>query len=318
MKLLLKNEIYYVISPTTTTKYKMSDSKAIYSAEFIIEKGINFSELVLNEEEQFNLLIESVYHEILPKLWLGGSYKPNGRYPNFDLVAQILHIESENPALRGVPRTSQLPVIDKEVGLDSLKMKHADSLWIHQIVREIIDALRSGKTVLVHCQAGVDRSATVVACVIATMYPGIPHGTILNYIRSVRYIAEPKPSYKAWFLNEFQALEVLGVPKPEVLEVPKASKAPKAPDTVESVLLELKEQFPGVREMRTLINDLLTLKADPESNFLGNAETDLQTFIPKNFNFAPFVDRLLSCLGKEELNESFREILTNVIMVQFL
>jgi predicted protein tyrosine phosphatase len=302
-----KNEIYWVIR---TISKKMFYSK-------IVESGKNFAELTLGEGEQFNLLTESKYHEILPGLWLGGSYEPNGQYPKFDLVAQIPHRESENPTLKGIPRTSRLPVIDNEVGLESLKMKCGDNLWIHQIVREIIDALRSGKTVLVHCQAGVDRSATVVACVIATMYPDIPREIILNYIRSIRYIAEPKPSYRAWFLNEFQ---VLGS---EVSEVPKVRKVPKVPDTVELILNELKEQFRNGpndnKDMRQMIDALLTLKTNPEINFLGNeSETVRQSFIPKNFDFAPFVERLFQCITNEKLDESFKEILTNVIMVQFL
>lgn len=127
--------------------------------------------------------------EIIPKLWQGGCRK-GLILPHFiDVVISLYPWERytiEHDAERF-----------ETVMYDSLDQAYDQ---VDTIAKQVNDLLSEGKTVLVHCQAGLNRSSLVVACAL------MAHGyTAKGAIKRIRTFRSPaclcNPSFEKYLLE---------------------------------------------------------------------------------------------------------------------
>ena len=71
------------------------------------------------------------------------------------------------------------------------------------VAEEIVAALRSGKTVVVHCRQGIGRSAMIVAT--ALIAGGLTAETAVNVIRQSRGLDVPETQAQRQWISDFAA-----------------------------------------------------------------------------------------------------------------
>ena len=72
-----------------------------------------------------------------------------------------------------------------------------------QLADQIVEALRSGKTVVVHCRQGIGRSAMMVAAALIT--GGLSAETSVNAIRESRGLEVPETQAQRQWISDFSA-----------------------------------------------------------------------------------------------------------------
>lgn len=150
--------------------------------------------------------------EIVPGLWLAGNYTPEVTH-GFDAKAKAeayaLAIAATNRSTDYVERLKQTCTtyyqIENapgagDVGVGSFSTNNSHSL--KTAISSINEALRKNEKVLVFCQQGADRSATVVIAYLMATY-SLSFEDALIYVRSRRFIAKPNTEYQE-FLKTFE------------------------------------------------------------------------------------------------------------------
>jgi protein-tyrosine phosphatase len=74
---------------------------------------------------------------------------------------------------------------------------------VAELADEIVEALRSGKSVVVHCRQGIGRSATMVAA--ALVAAGVNAETAINTIRQSRGVDVPETEAQRQWISDFAA-----------------------------------------------------------------------------------------------------------------
>ena len=74
---------------------------------------------------------------------------------------------------------------------------------VAQLADQIVEALRSGKTVVVHCRQGIGRSAMMVAAALIT--GGLSAETSVNAIRESRGLEVPETQAQRQWISDFSA-----------------------------------------------------------------------------------------------------------------
>lgn len=97
--------------------------------------------------------------EIVPSLWLGGAGEARELSPG---MAMVVNCTDDQPFWNPAARNFRLSVRDTGEVQESVKLYNMLS---DDVLFETIEAtLNAGQHVLVHCRAGQQRSAAVVAC----------------------------------------------------------------------------------------------------------------------------------------------------------
>ena len=131
--------------------------------------------------------------EVVPGLWLGSRYAAqNPDYLREKRIRAVFNCTKDIPFDTSIPRQYRVPVDDSLQEPDIRNLE----LWSYEIVYKIAHEMRraeaDGTAVLVHCAAGMQRSAASVAMyLIATK--GMTTDQAVTYIQSKRSIAF-KPS----------------------------------------------------------------------------------------------------------------------------
>ena len=127
----------------------------------------------------YNFLGIPKYNEIIPGIWVGdkrGAENPDG----FDVVVNATTIlPFADPSLIN----HRVPVKDNRRLEEFLKM----AKYLPNIVETIHCEHRKGRQILVHCVAGSQRSATIVAAYLMK-YHSMSIDDAINYIKSKRNI----------------------------------------------------------------------------------------------------------------------------------
>ena len=127
--------------------------------------------------------------EVIPGLWLGSRYAAlNGEYLKEKRIRAVFDCTKDIPFHTSIPRQYRVPVDDN---LQPEEIRNLE-LWSYEIVYKIAMEMRraekEGTAVLVHCAAGMQRSAASVAMyLIATK--GMTTDEAIRFIRSKRSIA---------------------------------------------------------------------------------------------------------------------------------
>jgi protein-tyrosine phosphatase len=127
--------------------------------------------------------------EVVPGLWLGSRYAAlNPDYLKEKRIAAVFNCTKDIPFEPVIRRQYRVPVDDN---LQEAEIRNLE-LWSYEVVYKIMAEMRraatEGTAVLVHCAAGMQRSAASVAMyLIATR--GLTTDQAIEYIRSKRSIA---------------------------------------------------------------------------------------------------------------------------------
>lgn len=100
-------------------------------------------------------------HEIIPGLWLGNRYASQDReWIQAKQINAIFNCTKDLPFLHGIPLHMYRVPVDDNLQKEELRnLQH----WSWEIVYKLSKERASGNRVLVHCFAGMQRSAAVVA-----------------------------------------------------------------------------------------------------------------------------------------------------------
>jgi len=130
--------------------------------------------------------------EIIPGLWLGNALASQD--PNFyreKRIEAVFNCTKDLPFLPSVPRKYRLPVHDNLQDEEIRTME----LSSFEVVYKLSLEHRKG-AVLVHCAAGMQRSAAVVAMYLMAKTPGMKVEEAILYIQKRRPIAfTPGPNF---------------------------------------------------------------------------------------------------------------------------
>ena len=134
---------------------------------------------------------QQIANEILPNLWLGNIV--SSQDPNFlkeHGIQAVFNCTKTIPFVNSVPRKYRLPVDDN---LQDDEIRNME-LWSFEVVYKLALELRKGP-VLVHCHAGMQRSACVVAMYLIAK-KSMTTDSAIAYIKARRPIAfTPGPNF---------------------------------------------------------------------------------------------------------------------------
>lgn len=121
--------------------------------------------------------LQDTSHQVAPNLFQGGLNSASVPGPGFDV---IVNVSAHSVRPRGIEKTGALYI---EWGIfDSSAMP--DPTMLHPLVDLIAELLFQGKRVLVHCQAGLNRSGLV--CALTMRARGVPADDAIDSIRKHR------------------------------------------------------------------------------------------------------------------------------------
>ena len=122
---------------------------------------------------------------IIPRLWLGN--KGASMDPEFlkkNNITVVFNCTKDLPFHSSVIKRYRVPVDDNLEPVEINNMR----VWAPEIVYKVLREYRAGHTILVHCFAGMQRSAAVVAMTLIVLTKKSPD-EIMAKIREIRPIA---------------------------------------------------------------------------------------------------------------------------------
>ena len=131
-------------------------------------------------------------HEIIPRLWLGNAKSSmNIDFIKKNNITVVMNCTKDRPFLDNIPVKIRLPVHDnlEEEEIENMRQ------WSFETVYNVLKYYRAGHTILIHCMAGIQRSAAVYAMFLIAyerLYKknmNIHAEDVINYIKERRPIA---------------------------------------------------------------------------------------------------------------------------------
>ena len=133
-------------------------------------------------------------HEIVPGLWLGDrNAASDSKWLQKNNITVVFNVTKDLPFSQVIQKQYRIPIDDN---LQAEEIRNM-SLWSQETVYKLLEEHNKGNKILVHCFAGMQRSAAVVAMyLIATK--GMTWHQAISYIQGIRPIAfRPSPNFKA-------------------------------------------------------------------------------------------------------------------------
>jgi hypothetical protein len=127
--------------------------------------------------------------EVIPGLWLGNRHAAaDAKFAADKKIRAVFNCSKDIPFLEGIPRQYRVPVDDSRQEPDIGNLEKWSFEIVYKISHEMRRAREEGSAVLVHCAAGMQRSAASVAMyLIATQ--NMTADEAMRFIRSKREIA---------------------------------------------------------------------------------------------------------------------------------
>jgi protein tyrosine/serine phosphatase len=138
--------------------------------------------------------------KIIPRIWLGN--KNASMDENFlrqNGIQTVFNCTKDLPFHHTMRRRYRVPVDDN---LEEEEIRNME-LWSFEIIYKLLLEYKQGNTILVHCAAGMQRSAAVVAMFLMVL-TGMKHEDSMMYIKERRPIAFHS---SANFLRSIQGFE---------------------------------------------------------------------------------------------------------------
>jgi protein-tyrosine phosphatase len=131
--------------------------------------------------------MQSDAHEIIPRLWLGNKRAAaNGKWLASNNINVVMNCSKDIPFSEDNPqrRFYRIPIDDSLRDVDINYLSTASEEVAYTLLREY----KSGSIILVHCAAGMQRSAASVAMFLMTLFRW-PAKKAIDYIKGIRPIA---------------------------------------------------------------------------------------------------------------------------------
>lgn len=127
----------------------------------------------------------NIADEIIPRLWLGNAKSSMDEdFIRRNNITVVFNCTKNLPFSPIIPVKYRVPVDDN---LEEEEIRNME-LWSTEIAYKIIYEYMEGNTVLVHCAAGMQRSAASVAFMLIAYYK-MRAGDAMNFIKQKRNIA---------------------------------------------------------------------------------------------------------------------------------
>lgn len=156
----------------------------------------------------------NIADEILPNLWLGNAKASMDQ----DFIVQnniqvVFNCTKNLPFSPIIPVKYRVPVDDN---LEENEIRNME-LWSSEIAYKIIKEYINGKTILVHCAAGMQRSAASIAFMLIA-YKMMNETDAMKYIKERRNIAfYPRANFGRsieYFYKQYQNNILPGIKRP--------------------------------------------------------------------------------------------------------
>lgn len=130
-------------------------------------------------------LVHEIANEILPRLWLGNVRASKDEdFIRENNIQVVFNCTKNLPFSPLIPVKYRVPVDDN---LEEDEIRNME-LWSSEIAYKIIAEYKEGRTILVHCMAGMQRSAASVAFMMIA-YMNLRAGEAMRIIKEKRPIA---------------------------------------------------------------------------------------------------------------------------------
>jgi len=137
---------------------------------------------------------------ILPRIWLGNRYASmDEAFLRQNSIETVFNCTKDLPFHHSMRRRYRVPVDDN---LEEEEIRNME-LWSFEIIYKLLLEYKEGNTILVHCAAGMQRSAAVVAMFLMVL-TGMKHEDAMLHIKERRPIAFHR---NANFLKSIQGFE---------------------------------------------------------------------------------------------------------------
>ena len=132
-------------------------------------------------------------HEIVPGIWLGNKRaSENAKWLKEEGITVVFNATKDLPFSTTIKRQYRIPVDDN---LQAEEIRNM-SLWSQEAVYKVIKEHNQGHNILIHCLAGMQRSAAIMAMfLIATR--GYTWEQAVTYVQGIRPIAfRPQANFR--------------------------------------------------------------------------------------------------------------------------
>ena len=124
-------------------------------------------------------------HQIVPRLWLGNKISAlDERFLRENHIGAVFNCTKDFPFSPMIAHKYRVPVDDN---LEPVELRNMER-WAPEIVYKVVSEYKKGNVVLIHCHAGMQRSAAVMAMVLIAMTGKTPD-EVMAHIRSIRRVA---------------------------------------------------------------------------------------------------------------------------------
>ena len=132
-------------------------------------------------------------HEIIPGIWLGNRNAAlNSKWLTENNITVVFNASKDIPFSTQIRKQYRIPVDDN---LQPEEIRNM-TLWSHEAVYKILKEHNEGNTILIHCMAGMQRSAALVTMLLIAKR-GYTADQAITYVQGIRPIAfRPSVNFK--------------------------------------------------------------------------------------------------------------------------
>lgn len=126
-----------------------------------------------------------IAHEIVPRLWLGNKKAAaDETWLRQHNITVVFNCTKTLPFAQSIHRMYRVPVDDN---LEPVEINNLGD-WAPETQVKLVREYKAGRNILVHCHAGMQRSAAVVAMFLVTLY-GMTADRAMSFIKERRAVA---------------------------------------------------------------------------------------------------------------------------------
>lgn len=132
-------------------------------------------------------------HEIVPGIWLGNKKAAlNDKWLKEKNITVVFNASKDISFSPRIQKQYRIPVDDN---LQPEEIRNM-TLWSHEAVYKVMKEHNDGNTILIHCFAGMQRSAAIMGMYLIAK-KGMTWNQVISYIQGIRPIAfNPQANFK--------------------------------------------------------------------------------------------------------------------------